>query len=71
MRIMKLKCVNLEAMKMLVMILHNKLGYAFDGLITELQKEINKVIDELLGGYEKIYGEKISGSQQEKKLMIK
>lgn len=46
--------------------LHNKLGYAFDGLITELQKEINKVIDELLGGYEKIYGEKISGSQQEK-----
>lgn len=46
--------------------LHNKLGYAFDGLVTELQKEINKVIDELLGGYEKIYGEKISGSQQEK-----
>ena len=46
--------------------LHNKLGYAFDGLITELQKEINKVIDELLGGYEKIYGEKISGSKQEK-----
>lgn len=46
--------------------LHNKLGYAFDGLITELQKEINKFIDELLGGYEKIYGEKISGSQQEK-----
>lgn len=46
--------------------LHNKLGYAFDGLITELQKEINKVIDELLGGYEKIYGEKISGSQEEK-----
>lgn len=46
--------------------LHNRLGYAFDGLITELQKEINKVIDELLGGYEKIYGEKISGSQQEK-----
>lgn len=46
--------------------LHNKLGYAFDGLITELQKEINKAIDELLGGYEKIYGEKISGSQQEK-----
>ena len=46
--------------------LHNKLGYAFDGLITELQKELNKVIDELLGGYEKIYGEKISGSQQEK-----
>lgn len=46
--------------------LHNKLGYAFDGLITELQKEINKVIDELLGGYEKIYGEKFSGSQQEK-----
>lgn len=46
--------------------LHNKLGYAFDGLITELQKEINKIIDELLGGYEKIYGEKISGSQQEK-----
>lgn len=46
--------------------LHNKLGYAFDGLITELQKEINKVIDELLGGYEKIYGEKISGSQHEK-----
>ena len=31
-----------------------------------LQKEINKVIDELLGGYEKIYGEKISGSQHEK-----
>lgn len=46
--------------------LHNKLGYAFDGLVTELQKEINKVIDELLGGYEKIYGEKISGSQEEK-----
>ena len=56
----------LEAMKDARNDLHNKLGYAFDGLITELQKEINKVIDELLGGYEKIYGEKISGSQQEK-----
>ena len=56
----------LEAMKDARNDLHNKLGYAFDGLVTELQKEINKVIDELLGGYEKIYGEKISGSQQEK-----
>ena len=56
----------LEAMKDARNDLHNKLGYAFDGLVTELQKEINKVIDELLDGYEKIYGEKISGSQQEK-----
>ena len=43
----------LEAMKDARNDLHNKLGYAFDGLVTELQKEINKVIDELLGGYEK------------------
>ena len=56
----------LEAIKDARNDLHNKLGYAFEGLATELQKEINKVIDELLGGYEKIYGEKISGSQQEK-----
>ena len=36
----------LEAMKDARNDLHNKLGYAFEGLITELQKEINKVIDE-------------------------
>ena len=45
--------------------LHSKLDYFFDNLSTDLQNQINKVID-VIGTYEKVYGEKISGSEKDK-----
>lgn len=46
--------------------LHSKLDYFFDNLSTDLQNQINKVIDDVIGTYEKVYGEKISGSEKDK-----
>ena len=61
----------LEAMKDSCNDLHNKLGYTFHGFIIELQKEINKVIDKILGGYEKFMGQRFLDLYKKKRLKIK
>lgn len=38
--------------------LHSKLVYAFDGILTDYQNQINKIIDNLLGNFEKLYRDK-------------
>lgn len=55
-----------EALKEARLDLHSKLDYFFDNLSTDLQNQINKVIDDVIGTYEKVYGEKISGSEKDK-----
>lgn len=55
-----------EALKEARLDLHSKLDYFFDNLSTDLQNQINKVIDDVIGTYEMVYGEKISGSEKDK-----
>ncbi|MDY6225233.1 GTPase [Veillonella caviae] len=55
-----------QALKEARVELHSKLEYAFDNISTEIQKEITQVIDDVIGNYEKIYGNKLALSKNTK-----